>query len=120
MKKIACIILVSLMTIACQKDGNLNTEPVLTVESLKSTEMRDFDNSLKEIGKSRGQYVNEEKQLNAEGINILLPASKRILLKSGITEQELEMKEDKEIVKLAFSTYQKTIAEYRTTITSNN
>lgn len=99
------------MTIACQKDGNLNTEPVITVESLKSTEMRDFDNSLKEIGKSRGKYVNEEKQLNAEGIRILVPASKKILLQNGITERELEMKEDKEIVKLAFSAYQKTIAK---------
>lgn len=120
MRKCVFIAIVCFFTIACQNDQGQTAESFQTVESVKSEGMRKFDGSLKEIAKSKGKFVDKNKQLSVEGIDLLYPAAKTIAMEAGMDENEIRTKGKKEILKFAFSMYHKNLAQYRNEIKSNN
>lgn len=74
-----------------------------TVETLKTQEMRNFDNALRSLMKPENRATPEEKaqlgaQLNERSLNLLYNASKQFLSVEGEKLGEARTRQDKEIV----------------------
>ena len=83
----------TLTLISCNNEGNA----VNTVESMKTPQMENFDKAFKSLGNPQNRPTEEEKKRNTSELSdrrkaLLVPASKELILSSGVTEAELMRK----------------------------
>ncbi len=79
--------------ISCNNEGTA----VNTVQSMKTPQMENFDKAFKSLGDPQNRPTEEEKKRNTSELSdrrkaLLVPASKELILSTGITEAELERK----------------------------
>ncbi|WP_080780368.1 hypothetical protein [Chryseobacterium phocaeense] len=83
----------SLTLISCNNEGSA----VNTVESMKTPQMENFDKAFKSLGDPQNRPTEEERKRNSSELSdrrkaLLVPASKELILSSGVTEAELTRK----------------------------
>ncbi len=94
MKKILLSAMVAVITFtSCH---NENTA-VNTVETMKTPQMENFDKAFKSLGDPQNRPTEEERKRNTSELSdrrkaLLVPASKELILSTGITETELTRK----------------------------
>ncbi|MCT2564708.1 hypothetical protein [Chryseobacterium herbae] len=94
MKKYFLSAVVAVLTLAsCSNEGTA----VNTVESMKTPQMEKFDKAFKSLGDPQNRPTEEEKKRNTSELSdrrkaLLVPASKELILSTGITEAELTRK----------------------------
>lgn len=83
----------ALTLVSCNNEGSA----VNTVESMKTPQMENFDKAFKSLGDPQNRPTEEERKRNTSELSdrrkaLLVPASKELILSSGITEAELTRK----------------------------
>lgn len=76
--------------ISCANEGNI----VNTAENMKSTEMQDLDKAFRSLGDPQNRPTQEEKNSKTAELSdrrkaLLLPASKALILSTGVSEKEM-------------------------------
>lgn len=74
--------------ISCTNEGNVIT----SAENMKTTEMKNFRNAFKTLGEPQNRATEEEKrssELSERRKALLVPASKNLILSTGISEKEM-------------------------------
>ena len=112
----------ALTLISCNNEGNA----VNTVESMKTPQMENFDKAFKSLGDPQNRPTEEEKKRNTSELSdrrkaLLVPASKELILSSGVTEAELMRKtggDMSQIIVWATQIYMKKSDEIRKNIKS--
>jgi hypothetical protein len=98
MKKSILISAVALIVTSTIISCNNERMAVNTVESMKTKEMANFDNAMKSLGKPENRPTDEERrnanstELSDRRKELLIPASKALILSTGISEVELQRK----------------------------
>lgn len=94
MKKQLLLLTLTLMgLISCNNEGTaINTE-----QSMKTPQMENFDKAFKSLGDPQNRPTEEEKKRTTSELSdrrkaLLVPASKELILSTGITESELMRK----------------------------
>jgi hypothetical protein len=87
-----------------------------SADSMKTSEMKNFENAIKSLGKPENRPTKEEIVANGAELSerrqlLLLDAAKLFLISEGISEERLKRISTKEIVTLAFETRTKKIKE---------
>jgi len=82
-----------LTLISCNNEGSTTN----TVESMKTPQMENFDKAFKSLGDPQNRPTEEEKKRNTSELSdrrkaLLVPASKELILSTGVTEAELMRK----------------------------
>jgi hypothetical protein len=94
MKKLFISTVFAALTLAsCNNEGSA----VNTIESMKSPQMENFDKAFKSLGDPQNRPTEEERKRNTSELSdrrkaLLVPASKELILSTGITEAELTRK----------------------------
>ncbi|NML70421.1 hypothetical protein HHL23_11490 [Chryseobacterium sp. RP-3-3] len=83
----------ALTLISCNNEGSA----VNTVESMKTPQMENFDKAFKSLGDPQNRPTEEERKRNTSELSdrrkaLLVPASKELILSTGVTEAELTRK----------------------------
>ncbi|MFN1216476.1 hypothetical protein ACKW6Q_05755 [Chryseobacterium kwangjuense] len=83
----------ALALISCNNEGTA----VNTVESMKTPQMENFDKAFKSLGDPQNRPTEEERKRNTSELSdrrkaLLVPASKELILSTGITEAEITRK----------------------------
>ncbi|MDP9960153.1 hypothetical protein [Chryseobacterium lathyri] len=83
----------ALTLMSCNNEGSA----VHTVESMKTPQMENFDKAFKSLGDPQNRPTEEERKRNTSELSdrrkaLLVPASKELILSTGITEAELTRK----------------------------
>jgi len=83
----------ALTLVSCNNEGTA----VNTVETLKTPQMENFDKAFKSLGDPQNRPTEEEKKRNTSELSdrrkaLLVPASKELILSTGVTENELMRK----------------------------
>ena len=105
---------------------NNESSAVNTVESMKTPQMENFDKAFKSLGDPQNRPTEEEKKRNTSELSdrrkaLLVPASKELILSSGVTEAELMRKtggDMSQIIVWATQIYMKKSDEIRKNIKS--
>ncbi|WP_123966644.1 hypothetical protein [Chryseobacterium phosphatilyticum] len=68
-----------------------------TAESMKTPEMETFDRAFKSLGEPKNQATEEEKRRNSVELSdrrkeIIIPASKALIISTGVSEVEMNRK----------------------------
>jgi hypothetical protein len=76
--------------ISCTNESNIGN----TAESMKTSEMQAYDKAFRSLGDPQNQPTEEEKKSKTAELSdrrkaLLLPASRALILSTGITEAEL-------------------------------
>ncbi|KFF18092.1 hypothetical protein [Chryseobacterium sp. JM1] len=76
---------------------NNESASVNTVETMKTPQMEKFDKAFKSLGDPQNRPTEEEKKRNTSELSdrrkaLLVPASKELIISSGVTEAELSRK----------------------------
>ncbi|KXH85525.1 hypothetical protein [Chryseobacterium kwangjuense] len=76
---------------------NNESSAVNTVESMKTPQMENFDKAFKSLGDPQNRPTEEERKRNTSELSdrrkaLLVPASKELILSTGVTEAELTRK----------------------------
>ncbi|SHG98228.1 hypothetical protein [Chryseobacterium vrystaatense] len=109
--------------ISCNNEGTaLNT-----VERMKTPQMENFDKAFKSLGDPQNRPTKEERKRNTSELSdrrkaLLVPASKELILSSGITEAEMTRKtgdDMSQIIVWATQIYMQKSDEIRKNIKSN-
>jgi len=83
----------ALTLVSCNNEGSaLNT-----VESMKTPQMENFDKAFKSLGDPQNRPTEEERKRNTSELSdrrkaLLVPASKELILSTGVTENEITRK----------------------------
>ncbi|KFF18094.1 hypothetical protein [Chryseobacterium sp. JM1] len=94
MKKYFLSAVIAVLTLAsCNNEGSA----VNTVETMKTPQMEKFDKAFKSLGDPQNRPTEEEKKRNTSELSdrrkaLLVPASKELIISSGVTEAELTRK----------------------------
>ncbi len=94
MKKLFLSSAFALLTLAsCNNEGTA----VNTVETMKTPQMENFDKAFKSLGDPQNRPTEEERKRNTSELSdrrkaLLVPASKELILSTGVTEAELMRK----------------------------
>lgn len=88
----------ALTLVSCNNEGSA----VNTVESMKTPQMENFDKAFKSLGDPQNRPTEEERKRNTSELSdrrkaLLVPASKELILSSGITEAELTRKTENDM-----------------------
>ncbi|WP_080780357.1 hypothetical protein [Chryseobacterium phocaeense] len=83
----------ALTLISCNNESSA----VNTVESMKTPQMENFDKAFKSLGDPQNRPTEEERKRNTSELSdrrkaLLVPASKELILSTGVTEAELTRK----------------------------
>jgi len=113
----------ALTLISCNNEGSA----VNTVESMKTPQMENFDKAFKSLGDPQNRPTEEEKKRNTSELSdrrkaLLVPASKELILSTGVTEAELMRKtggDMSQIIVWATQIYMKKSDEIRKNIKSD-
>ncbi|WP_223560048.1 hypothetical protein [Chryseobacterium lathyri] len=94
MKKLLISSVFSLLTLA---SCNNESAVVNTVETMKTPQMENFDKAFKSLGDPQNRPTEEERKRNTSELSdrrkaLLVPASKELILSTGVTEAELMRK----------------------------
>ncbi|KXH85519.1 hypothetical protein [Chryseobacterium kwangjuense] len=94
MKKLILSAVIAVVTLASCNNENTATN---TVESMKTPQMENFDKAFKSLGDPQNRPTEEERKRNTSELSdrrkaLLVPASKELILSTGITEAELTRK----------------------------
>lgn len=109
--------------ISCTNEG----AALNTVESMKTPQMENFDKAFKSLGDPQNRPTEEERKRNTSELSdrrkaLLVPASKELILSSGVTEAELTRKtgdDMSQIIVWATQIYMQKSDEIRKNIKSN-
>ncbi|KPE48932.1 hypothetical protein, partial [Chryseobacterium indologenes] len=112
----------TLTLISCNNENNA----VNTMESMKTPQMENFDKAFKSLGDPQNRPTEEEKKRNTSELSdrrkaLLVPASKELILSTGVTEAELMRKtggDMSQIIVWATQIYMKKSEEIRKNIKS--
>ncbi|PQA95822.1 hypothetical protein B0A69_05485 [Chryseobacterium shigense] len=82
-----------LILASCSNEGTA----VNTVENMKTPQMENFDKAFKSLGDPQNRPTEEERKRNTSELSdrrkaLLVPASKELILSTGITEAEMTRK----------------------------
>ncbi|PQA95824.1 hypothetical protein B0A69_05495 [Chryseobacterium shigense] len=94
MKKLFLSAFIALLTLgSCSNESSA----VHTVESMKTPQMENFDKAFKSLGDPQNRPTEEERKRNTSELSdrrkaLLVPASKELILSTGITEAEMTRK----------------------------
>ncbi|CEJ71039.1 hypothetical protein BN1195_03378 [Chryseobacterium oranimense G311] len=82
-----------LILTSCSNEGSA----VNTLETMKTPQMENFDKAFKSLGDPQNRPTEEERKRNTSELNdrrkaLLVPASKELILSTGVTEAELTRK----------------------------
>ncbi|WP_265129671.1 hypothetical protein [Chryseobacterium oranimense] len=94
MKKLFLSAAFAALTLAsCNNEGSA----VNTVETMKTPQMENFDKAFKSLGDPQNRPTEEERKRNTSELSdrrkaLLVPASKELILSTGVTEAELTRK----------------------------
>lgn len=94
MKKVfLTAIFAALALVSCNNEGTA----VNTVESMKTPQMANFDKAFKSLGDPQNRPTEEEKKRNTSELSdrrkaLLVPASKELIISTGVTEAEMTRK----------------------------
>jgi len=110
--------------ISCNNEGTA----VNTVASMKTPQMENFDKAFKSLGEPQNRPTEEERKRNTSELSdrrkaLLVPASKELILSTGITESELMRKtggDMSQIIVWATQIYMKKTDEIRKNIKTEN
>jgi len=99
-----------------------------TVESMKTPQMENFDKAFKSLGEPQNKPNEEERKRNTSELSdrrkaLLVPASKELILSTGITEAELMRKtggDMSQIIVWATQIYMTKSDKIRNSIKTNN
>jgi len=113
----------TLTLLSCNNEGSA----VNTVESMKTPQMENFDKAFKSLGDPQNRPTEEEKKRNTSELSdrrkaLLVPASKELILSTGVTEAELMRKtggDMSQIIVWATQIYMKKSDEIRKNIKSD-
>ncbi|MEI3790075.1 MULTISPECIES: hypothetical protein [unclassified Chryseobacterium] len=83
----------TLTLVSCNNEGSA----VNTVGSIKTPQMENFDKAFKSLGDPQNRPTEEERKRNTSELSdrrkaLLVPASKELILSTGVTETELMRK----------------------------
>ncbi len=83
----------ALTLVSCNNEGTA----VNTVETMKTPQMENFDKAFKSLGDPQNRPTEEERKRNTSELSdrrkaLLVPASKELILSTGVTEGELMRK----------------------------
>ena len=83
----------TLTLVSCNNEGTA----VNTVETMKTPQMENFDKAFKSLGDPQNRPTEEERKRNTSELSdrrkaLLVPASKELILSTGVTEAELMRK----------------------------
>ncbi|MCT2564712.1 hypothetical protein [Chryseobacterium herbae] len=113
----------TLSLVSCNNEGSA----VNTVENMKTPQMEKFDKAFKSLGNPQNKPTEEEKKRNTSELSdrrkaLLVPASKELILSTGVTEAELTRKtgdDMSQIIVWATQIYMKKSEEIRKNIKSD-
>ncbi|UWX60736.1 hypothetical protein N0B40_00365 [Chryseobacterium oranimense] len=94
MKKLFLTSAIAVLTLAsCSNESTA----VNTVETMKTPQMENFDKAFKSLGDPQNRPTEEERKRNTSELSdrrkaLLVPASKELILSTGVTEAELTRK----------------------------
>ncbi|MDR2236562.1 MAG: hypothetical protein LBE92_10585 [Chryseobacterium sp.] len=93
MKKLLLSAIAVISLVACNNESTT----VNTVQSMKTPQMENFDKAFKSLGDPQNRPTEEEKKRNTSELSdrrkaLLVPASKELILSTGVTENELMQK----------------------------
>ena len=123
MKK--CLLLAAfaiLGLVSCTNEGNV----IITAENMKTTEMKNFRMALKTLGEPKNRATEEEKrnpELSERRKAILVPASKDLILSTGVSEKEMMEKtkgNSGSIIVWAYKIYKEKNAQINQSLKSQN
>ncbi|WP_080780355.1 hypothetical protein [Chryseobacterium phocaeense] len=94
MKKLILSAVIAVVTLVSCNNENAATH---TVESMKTPQMENFDKAFKSLGDPQNRPTEEERKRNTSELSdrrkaLLVPASKELILSTGVTEAELTRK----------------------------
>ncbi|HCA07517.1 hypothetical protein [Chryseobacterium sp.] len=92
-KQLLSAAFVILTLVSCSNEGSA----VNTVETMKTPQMEKFDKAFKSLGDPQNRPTEEEKKRNTSELSdrrkaLLVPASKELIISTGVTETELTRK----------------------------
>ncbi|MCW3170551.1 hypothetical protein OMO38_18640 [Chryseobacterium sp. 09-1422] len=123
MKKLLLLtVFATVVLTSCSVEDNMIT----TSENMKSTEMINFRKAIKTLGDSGNRITEEEKQSNQlsdKRKEALVPASKDLILSTGITESELMSRtrgNSGSIIVWAYKIYMNKTEEIKKSLQSQN
>ncbi|KFF24604.1 hypothetical protein [Chryseobacterium vrystaatense] len=92
-KYILSAVFAALTLASCNNEGSA----VNTVESMKTPQMENFDKAFKSLGDPQNRPTEEERKRNTSELSdrrkaLLVPASKELILSTGVTETEITRK----------------------------
>ena len=90
-------LLLSAAAVICLVSCNNENASANTVQSMKTPQMENFDKAFKSLGDPQNRPTEEEKKRNTSELSdrrkaLLVPASKELILSTGVTEAELMRK----------------------------
>jgi len=120
---LAAFAIVSLMT-SCSNEG----AAVNTAASMKTPQMENFDKAFKSLGEPQNRPTEEERKRNTSELSdrrkaLLVPASKELILSTGVAESEMMRKtggDMSQIIVWATQIYMKKSDEIRNNIKTDN
>ena|ERR1700750_664042 len=94
MKKYFLSAVIAVLTLA---SCNNESATVNTVETMKTPQMEKFDKAFKSLGDPQNRPTEEERKRNTSELSdrrkvLLVPASKELIISTGVTEAELTRK----------------------------
>ncbi|WP_131724417.1 hypothetical protein [Chryseobacterium indologenes] len=119
-------LLLSAAAVICLVSCNNESSSANTVQSMKTPQMENFDKAFKSLGDPQNRPTEEEKKRNTSELSdrrkaLLVPASKELILSTGVTEAELMRKtggDMSQIIVWATQIYMKKSDEIRKNINS--
>ncbi|MDR6923424.1 MULTISPECIES: hypothetical protein [Chryseobacterium] len=119
-------LLLSAAAVICLVSCNNENASANTVQSMKTPQMENFDKAFKSLGDPQNRPTEEEKKRNTSELSdrrkaLLVPASKELILSTGVTENELMRKtggDMSQIIVWATQIYMKKSDEIRKNIKS--
>jgi len=110
--------------VSCTNEGTA----VNTVSSMKTPQMENFDKAFKSLGEPQNRPTEEERKRNTSELSdrrkaLLVPASKELILSTGVTESELMRKtggDMSQIIVWATQIYMKKSEDIRNNIKAEN
>ncbi len=90
-------ILLSAIAVICLVSCNNESTAADTVQNMKTPQMENFDKAFRSLGDPQNRPTEEEKKRNTSELSdrrkaLLVPASKELILSTGVTETELMRK----------------------------
>ena len=120
---LSCTLMISCVEEEPQVESSSNS--VANYETMKTPEMKNFENAMKSLGKPENRPTPEEiasngGELSERRLLLLLDAAKLFLVSEGISDERLNNMTTKEIVAMAFETRTKKLNDFSADVKKSN